>query len=88
MVDAKDCRENATHCIEMANDALNTDLQSVLFEMANMWLKLAAAVERCSAVLSTYRDLDVERESLCDRLMTSRPTATLLFNALRSADKQ
>jgi hypothetical protein len=85
MADPKDCRENAACCIEMANDALNTDLQSVLFEMANLWLKLAAELERCADVGAAYRHLDAQRALLCDRLMSShRLTAALLFKHVPS----
>jgi len=59
MADAKDCRDNAARCIEMANGALNERLQSLLFEMANMWLKLAAELERSSAVRARYQPVDV-----------------------------
>ena len=58
MADPQDCRENAARCIEMANEAVTTRMQSLMFEMANVWLKLAAELERNSAV-ARYQDTDV-----------------------------
>jgi hypothetical protein len=46
MDDPKDCREQAARCIEMANGALNVRMQSLMFDMANIWLKLAVELER------------------------------------------
>jgi hypothetical protein len=60
MADANDCRDNAARCIEMANGALNERVQCLMFEMANMWLKLAAELERSSAVRARYQPIDVK----------------------------
>ena len=47
MASPQDCRENAARCIEMANEAgSDTRMQSIMFEMANTWLKLAGEIER------------------------------------------
>jgi len=59
MADPKDCHDNAARCIEMANEALDARMQAVLFEMANLWLKLAADSERDSAVRAHYREVRV-----------------------------
>jgi hypothetical protein len=59
MADPKECRANAARCIEMANEALNTRMQSLMFEMADMWLKLAAELERSSAVRARFQQVDV-----------------------------
>ena len=59
MADPKDCRDNAARCIEMANDALDARMQGILFDMANMWLKLAADLERSSTVRARYREVEV-----------------------------
>jgi hypothetical protein len=68
MADPKDCRANAARCIEMANEALNTRIQSLMFEMADMWLKLAAELEHSSAVRARFQHVDVGmKESVAAR---------------------
>jgi hypothetical protein len=69
MADPKECRDNAARCIEMANEALDARMQAVLFEMANMWLKLAADLERSSAVRARYREVEVGMEEYRDALL-------------------
>jgi hypothetical protein len=78
MADAKDCRDNAARCIEMANVALNERMQSLMFEMANMWLKLAAELERSSAFRTRYQPVDVriKRAWATHWQPTPRPTPT------------
>ena len=44
--DPKECRDNAQRCIEMANRSKDTKTQTMLFDMAAVWTKLAADIER------------------------------------------
>lgn len=50
MCDARDCRANAEACIDLANTAVNTQLQSSLFDIAQSWMKLAADIERSDTI--------------------------------------
>jgi hypothetical protein len=45
MCDARDCRANAEACIDLANTAIHTQVQSALFDIAQAWMKLAAAID-------------------------------------------
>jgi hypothetical protein len=48
MANPKDCRDRAKCCIEMANDSLDTEVQSSLFEIARAWTELAEELEECA----------------------------------------
>ena len=45
MCDAMDCRANAETCIDLANTAIQTQMQSALFDIAQSWMNLAAEIE-------------------------------------------
>ena len=45
MCDARDCRANAETCIDLANTAIHTQVQSALFDIAQAWMKLAADID-------------------------------------------
>jgi hypothetical protein len=47
--DSKECRANATRCIEAANHSRDTETQSMLFEMAKSWSDIAKEIERLEA---------------------------------------
>jgi hypothetical protein len=48
--DAKDCRDNAERCVQMANDASDVRLQSALFDIAQSWTALAVQLERGQSI--------------------------------------
>jgi hypothetical protein len=51
MMDSESCRDNAMHCIAMANNAAdNIRAQRALFDMAKTWIKLADQAERAEAL--------------------------------------
>jgi hypothetical protein len=41
----KEYRDQATRCIEMANNSSDTKMQSLLFDMTKAWLKVATDCE-------------------------------------------
>jgi hypothetical protein len=45
MNNPEDCRDRALGCIEMANEALDTRVQSILFDIARSYAKLARVLE-------------------------------------------
>jgi hypothetical protein len=45
MDNPEDCRDRAMGCIEMANEALDTRVQSILFDIARSYAKLAQVLE-------------------------------------------
>jgi hypothetical protein len=48
--DAKNCRDNAERCVQMANDATDARLQSALFDIAQSWTALALQLERGQSI--------------------------------------
>ena len=60
-MDSKDCRDNATRCIEMANSAADLRSQSVLFNLARSWLKLAEELHDNVAFRIAVKDVDIFR---------------------------
>jgi hypothetical protein len=63
MADPNDCRANAARCIEMANEASNTQMQSIMFEMARIWLQVAGESEQSYVPGTQLRDAGVTIES-------------------------
>ena len=56
MLYPQDCRDNARSCINMANSSEDAKVQSLLFDTADAWTKLAVDLEQSSAPSSqTYR---------------------------------
>src|ERR1700730_2342227 len=56
MLDPQDCRDNAQSRINMANSSQDAKVQSLLFDTADAWTKLAVDLEQSSAPSSqTYR---------------------------------
>jgi hypothetical protein len=45
MANPEDCRENASRCLLMANQATDAHLRSVFFELAQAWSRLAEQLE-------------------------------------------
>jgi hypothetical protein len=45
MADPRNYREKAECCIEMANESMETRVQSVLFDIARAWTELARELE-------------------------------------------
>ena len=58
IMDANDCREYAKRCIEMANTEPDR-MQSVLFELAAAWTKLAAELGSNETFRDRAKRLDV-----------------------------
>jgi hypothetical protein len=46
VADAKECREHAKACVELANNAKDASMQAVYFDLAQNWIKLAVELER------------------------------------------
>jgi hypothetical protein len=60
---ATDCRENAKRCIEMANNAKDDKRQSMLFELAAAWTKLADEIEINQALRDAVSGIDLSKSS-------------------------
>jgi hypothetical protein len=58
-MNSKDCRDNAAHCIEMANCAADRRTQSVLVNLARSWLKLAEELHNNVAFSAAVKDVDI-----------------------------
>ena len=49
MVNPLQCRDNASSCIDMANNLIERDMRERLFALAAAWLELAGELERQAA---------------------------------------
>jgi hypothetical protein len=58
-IDSNDCRNNVVRCIEMANEAVDDKTQSMLFELAKNWMRMAKELEANEAFRNAVKDLDV-----------------------------
>jgi hypothetical protein len=56
-LDSVDCRNNATTCIVLANQALNQREQSTLFELATSWMKQAEELESDPELSDAVKDV-------------------------------
>jgi len=63
-MDAKDCRESAKRCIEMANNARGDKTQSMLFELAAEWTKLADEIDVNPALRGVISGVNASKSSL------------------------
>jgi len=58
-VNAEDCRCNAQRCIEMANNSTDDKTQTMLFELAQAWTKLADEIEASASVRAAVSKIDL-----------------------------
>jgi hypothetical protein len=59
MAKPEDCREYAKRCLEMANNFADEKLQSMLFDMAHEWNKVAADLELNAALRAKFEDVPI-----------------------------
>jgi len=56
VISPKECRENATHCVELGDEAATVEEQNLLFEMARSWTEIAERLERSAGYETQPRD--------------------------------
>jgi Holliday junction resolvase-like predicted endonuclease len=54
-MDANDCREYSTSCIEMANEAVTNASQTKLLRWAEAWLRLAEEIDNDASLRNQVR---------------------------------
>ena len=52
--DAKECREHALECMELARTARTPEHKQLLTNLAQSWLNVAAEIERTKALLNEH----------------------------------
>jgi hypothetical protein len=57
-MDAGDCRNFSRHCVELANDAPDGE-QSMLFDMAAEWLRIADKLEANPVFQRKMRTIEI-----------------------------
>ena len=60
MAGSEDCRDYARRCIEMAKNSPDEEFQSLLFDMARGWNKLAAELELNASLRAEFKDVPIK----------------------------